>query len=86
MKNHVLNFPFIYNLILQARSTEYHGCNMLGRAGKGAKGFGRKWEACSQGRAGGPDWVLGGAGRALRKWNLSGVFLVLGRVFLREGI
>lgn len=55
MKNHVLNFPFIYNLILQARSTEYHGCNMLGRAGKGAKGFGRKWEACSQGRAGGPE-------------------------------
>ena len=55
MKNHVLNFPFIYNLILQARSTEYHVCNMLGRAGKGAKGFGRKWEACSQGRAGGPE-------------------------------
>ena len=55
MKNHVLNFPFISNLILQAKSTEYHGCNMLGRAGKGAKDFGRKWEACSQGRAGGPE-------------------------------
>ena len=55
MKNHALNFPFISNLIFQAKSTECHGCSMLGRAGKGAKDFGRKWEACSQGRAGGPE-------------------------------
>lgn len=53
------------------------------RAGTGE---GSVLETGREGRAGGPNWVLGGAGRALRKWNLSGVFLVLGRIFLREGV